>query len=250
MIWKAQSLQLFSLVLMIKALWTPSLLGQGQEVKTPEIVGEVEEVPEAPESIDFGVMGEVFPILEQNLIEVILQKLQKLQADGKLELYQKQIQDRVKNGIERPNSVKDVIHTQTPRSYTFDPSIIVTKDLKDQNGTVFYKSGTKVNPLTIRPMTKPLLLVDGDETDHLTWAFKMLKTYPLAKIIFVKGTPLKIMKEIGLTVYFDQQGVICKKFGIKQVPALISQKDDLLLIQEMKAEDIFQTKESKKEEKQ
>ena len=237
-------MQLFSLILMIQAILTPSLLGQ-EQAKTPEIVAE------AAEAVDFGVMGEVFPILEQNLIEVIMQKLQKLQADGKLEVYQKQIQDRVKNGIERPNPVKDVIHTQTPRSYTFDPSIVVTKDLKDQNGNVFYKSGTKVNPLTIRPMTKPLLLIDGDSTDHLTWAFKMLKTYLLAKIIFVKGAPLKIMKEIGLTIYFDQQGVICQKLGIKQVPALITQKDDLLLILEMKAEDIFQTtEESKNEEKQ
>ena len=67
----------------------------------------------------------------------------------------------------------------------------------------------------------------------------MLKTYPLAKLIFVKGAPLKIMKEIGLTVYFDQQGVICQKFGIKQVPALISQQDEQLLIQEMKAEDLW-----------
>lgn len=242
---------LFSLILMIQAIWPPSLLGQGQEqAKDPEIAVEAAKAAESEEAVDFGVMGEVFPILEQDLIEVIMQKLQKLQADGKLEVYQKQIQDRVKNGIEWPNPVKDVIHTKTPRSYTFDPSIVVSKDLKDHNGNVFYKKGTKVNPLTIRPMTKPLLLIDGDETDHLTWAFKMLKTHPLAKIIFVKGAPLKIMKEIGLTIYFDQQGVICQKFGIKQVPTLISQKDDLLLIQEMKAEDIFQTEESKKEEKQ
>ena len=226
---------------MIQAIWTSCLLGQ-EQAKTAEITAE---------SVDFGVMGEVFPILEQNLIEVILQKLNKLQADGKLEVYQQQIQDRVKNGIERPNSVKDVVHTQTPRSYTFDPSIVVSRDLKDQHGQVFYQKGTRVNPLTIRPMTKPLLLIDGDETDHLTWAFKMLKTYPLAKIIFIKGAPLKIMKEIGLTIYFDQQGVICKRFGIKQVPALITQKDGLLLIQEMKAEDIFEaTKASKKEDNQ
>ena len=228
---------------MIQAIWTSCLLAQAQ-AKDPEIA------VEAAKAVDFGVMGEVFPINEQNLIEVIMQRLQKLQADGKLEVYQQQIQDRAKKGIERPNPVKDVVHTQTPRSYTFDPSIVVSKDLKDQNGNVFYKKGAKVNPLTIRPMTKPLLLIDGDETDHLTWAFKMLKTYPLAKIIFVKGAPLKIMKEIGLTVYFDQQGVICNRFGIKQVPALIMQKDDLLLIQEMKAEDIFQTEESKKDEKQ
>ena len=188
---------------------------------------------------DYGVLGEVFDIQEQDLIEVITQKLQKLQAEGKLDAYQHQIQAKVKESIERPQPVKDVVHTKTPRSYTFDPSIVVSKDLKDQNGNVFYKKGTVVNPLSIRPMTKPLLLIDGDSTDHLTWAFKMLKTYPLAKIIFIKGAPLKIMQEIGLSIYFDQQGVICNRFGIQQVPALITQKDDQLLIQEMKAEDIF-----------
>ena len=188
--------------------------------------------------VDYGVFGEVFEIAEKDLIAVIMQKLEAMQANGQLEAHQQQIQAKVKNNIERPQPVKDIVHTQTPRSYTFDPSIVVSKDLKDQNGNVFYKKGTAVNPLTIRPMTKPLLLIDGDASDHLTWAFKMLKTYPLAKLVFVKGAPLKIMKEIGLTIYFDQQGVICKRFGIKQVPALITQKDDQLLIQEMKAEDI------------
>ena len=197
--------------------------------------------------VDYGVLGEVFDIQEQDLIEVIMQKLHTLQENGQLETYQHQIQAKVKESIERPRPIKDVVHTKTPRAYTFDPSIVVSKDLKDQNGNVFYKNGTKVNPLTIRPMTKPLLLIDGDETNHLTWALKMLKTYPLAKIIFVKGAPLKIMKEIGLTIYFDQQGVICKKFGIKQVPALITQKDDQLLIQEMKAEDVFELETSQAE---
>ena len=197
--------------------------------------------------IDHGVLGEVFDITEQDLIAVILQKLHQLQADGQLEAYQQQIQAKVKDSIERPQPVKDIVHTQTPRSYTFDPSITLSHDLKDHQGNTFYKKGTVVNPLTIRPMTKPLLLIDGDSKDHLTWALKMLKTYPLAKIILVKGAPLKIMKEIGLTIYFDQQGIICKRFGIQQVPVLISQKDDQLLIQEMKTEDIFGTKISQRQ---
>ena len=182
-----------------------------------------------------------FKRMEKDLVEVIMQKFHKLQANGQLETHQQQIQAKVKNSIARLQPVKDIVHTKTPRSYTFDPSIVVSKDLKDQNGNVFYKKGTVVNPLTIRPMTKPLLLIDGDSSDHMTWAFKMLKTYPLAKIILVKGAPLKICHETGLTIYFDQQGVICKRFGIKQVPASITQKDDQLLIQEMKAEDIFGT---------
>ena len=34
--------------------------------------------------------------------------------------------------------------------------------------------------------------------------------------------------------YFDQQGVLSKKFGIKQVPASVEQKDLQLLIKEVK----------------
>ena len=184
-------------------------------------------------------MGELFPIHERDLVEVILQKLNKLQADGKLEEYNQQIQSKVKNGIERPNPVKDVVHTKTPRSYTFDPSITVEKDLKDHNGVVFHRKGETVNPLHYRTMTKPFLLIDGDEADHLTWGLRMLKKYPKAKIILVKGAPLQIWRELGIQVYFDQFGKIINKFGIKQVPAIISQKDNQLLIQEMKAEDLW-----------
>ena len=185
-------------------------------------------------------MGEIFEITEKDLIAVIMQKLHKLQESGQLETHQQKIQAKVQNSIARPQPVKDVVSTQTPRSYTFDPSIIVSHDLKDHNGHVFYKKGTRINPLNIRPMSKPLLLIDGDAREHLTWALKILKVHPLAKIILVKGAPLKIMNEIGLTIYFDQQGIICKRLGIKQVPALITQKDDLLLIQEMQAEEIFE----------
>ena len=184
-------------------------------------------------------MGELFPIHERDLVEVILQKLNKLQADGKLEEYNQQIQSKVKNGIERPNPVKDVVHTKTPRSYTFDPSITVEKDLKDHNGVVFHRKGETVNPLHYRTMTKPCLRIDGDESDHLTWGLRMLKKYPKAKIILVKGAPLQIWRELGIQVYFDQFGKIINKFGIKQVPAIISQKDNQLLIQEMKAEDLW-----------
>jgi conjugal transfer pilus assembly protein TraW len=64
----------------------------------------------------------------------------------------------------------------------------------------------------------------------------MLKIHPLAKIIFVKGAPLKIMEEIGLTVFFDQHGKITKKLGITQVPAIVIQDGKHLKIEEVKAD--------------
>ena len=115
----------------------------------------------------------------------------------------------------------------------------MSKDLKDHKGVVFHRKNDKVNPLHYLKMTKPFLLIDGDDADHLTWALRMLKKYPLGKIILVKGAPLQIWREIGLTIYFDQLGNITKKLGIKQVPALVTQSGDALLIQEMKADDLW-----------
>ena len=43
------------------------------------------------------------------------------------------------------------------------------------------------------------------------------------------------MKENKVRFYFDQQGVLSKKFGIKQVPASVEQKDLQLLIKELVA---------------
>jgi conjugal transfer pilus assembly protein TraW len=186
--------------------------------------------------VDYMIVGEVFPIQEKNLIEVIQAKLLKLQADGKLESYNQQVQSRVKSQIERPAPVAGIAHTITPKTFTYDPSITVTTDLKDAHGTVFHHKGEKVNPLEYRSMTKPFLFIDGDESLQLTWAFRMLKIHPQAKIIFVKGAPIKIMQEIGLTIFFDQHGKITKKLGITQVPAIVTQEGKFLKIEEVKAD--------------
>ena len=185
---------------------------------------------------DFGVVGEVFPIQERNLIEVIQAKLLKLQADGKLETYNQQIQAKVKSQIERPAPVAGITHTVKPRTFTYDPSITVAADLKDHQGTVFHRKGERVNPLHFRSMTKPLLFIDGDDSVQITWAFRMLKKHPLAKIILTNGAPLKIMEDIGLTIYFDQHGKITQKLGIVCVPAIVTQEGEVLKIEEVKAD--------------
>ena len=187
-------------------------------------------------AMDYGVVGEVFPIQEKNLIEVIQAKLLKLQADGKLDKYNQQIQAKVKSQIERPAPVAGITHTVKPRTFTFDPSITVAADLKDHKGTVFHRKGERVNPLHFRAMTKPLLFIDGDDSIQVTWAFRMLKKHPLAKIILTNGAPLKIMEDIGLTIYFDQHGKITQKLGIACVPAIVTQEGEVLKIEEVKAD--------------
>ena len=185
---------------------------------------------------DLGTFGALFPVEENNLIEVIQAKLLKLQQAGTLEMHQQNIQAKVKKQVERPAPVEGIIHTVEPRTFTFDPSIMVKSDLKDHQGTVFHHKGERVNPLQLRSMTKPWLFIDGDDPEQITWAFSILKNHPLAKVILVKGAPLQMMKDLGIQVYFDQFGRITQKLGIKQVPAIVTQEGLLLKIEEIKAD--------------
>jgi conjugal transfer pilus assembly protein TraW len=186
--------------------------------------------------LNLGTFGALFPVEENNLIEVIQARLAKLQQEGTLEKHQQKIQAKIKKQVERPTPVEGIIHTVEPRTFTFDPSITVTSDLKDHQGTVFHHKGERVNPLKLRELTKPLLFIDADVPEHITWAFFMLKRHPLAKVILVKGAPLQMMKDLGIQVFFDQFGKITHKLGIKQVPAIVRQDGLLLKIEEVKAD--------------
>lgn len=185
---------------------------------------------------DLGTFGAMFAIAENNLMEVIQTRLAKLQQEGTLKRHQQSIQNKIKKQVERPKAVKNITHTKDPRTFTYDPSITVMQDLKDHQGTVFAKKGDKINPLTHRSLSKPLLFIDGDENAHLTWAFLMLKRFPLAKVILVKGAPLQIMKDLGIPIFFDQFGKITHKLGIKHIPAIVTQEGMLLKIEEQKAD--------------
>jgi conjugal transfer pilus assembly protein TraW len=181
---------------------------------------------------DLGVFGEVFPIQEKSLIQVIQDKLQQLQDAGTLASYQTMIQERVKTRLENPQEVAGITTTVIPRTFTFDPSLTLSEDLKDHQGTIIHKAGTRINPLTIKPLTKSLLYVDGSQSAQLAWAERQIKIDPKTKVILVKGSPFKLMESMNRPIYFDQAGVSVKKFGITQVPARVIQKGEVLEISE------------------
>ena len=185
---------------------------------------------------DLGVYGETFPIEERSLLEIIRAKLQALSTSGKLEKHQQTILMKAKEQLNRPPPVKNIRRTSTPRSFDWDPSITVPYDLKDHKGQVFHRKGTKVNPLDTHPFRCPFLFVDGDDLKQVAWAIKqhqIAKALHKPKIILVQGSPFDLSKKLNLPIYFDQSGVLVKKFGIAQVPARVSQKERALIVDEV-----------------
>jgi conjugal transfer pilus assembly protein TraW len=181
---------------------------------------------------DYGVVGNTFEILEEDLLVVIERRLKKIEEEGNLEASQKQITQKVVDSIKRPKPVEVIQHTTKARSFTYDPRITVPYDLKDHQGKVFHAKGTKVNPLNYKSLTKPLLFIDGDNQPQVEWAIAQDSQIPQALIILVKGSPFDLMEKLDRAVYFDQEGTLVKKLGIQQVPARVTQQDKHLLIEE------------------
>lgn len=183
---------------------------------------------------NLGTHGATFEIQEPDLLQVIEQKVSILQTSGRLDTLQKTWQSRAKTALEQPKPVSHIRHTTKPRTFYFDPSITVSEDLKDHQGMIFHKVGTRVNPLQTRPLTRVLLFLDGDDSAQLKWALAEAKQRQNKTIlILVKGSPLKQMEQTKLRFYFDQGGQLVQKLGIQQVPARVVQVGLMLKIDEI-----------------
>jgi conjugal transfer pilus assembly protein TraW len=89
-------------------------------------------------------------------------------------------------------------------------------------------------------LNRRLFFVDSREKDQVNWLKAELNN-PLPeqkepvedRIILVGGRPIELEKELGVSVYFDQQGSLTSKFGIQHSPAIAVQEGLKIRIDEI-----------------
>lgn len=175
-----------------------------------------------------GTFGETFKIVEQDLLEQITFELNKLSENGEFQNLQIKMQnDFIKSA--KPKPVLEVTKTSNPRVFFYDPSIKSSQDLKDHKGKIFVKANSLFNPLKIYRLREALLFIDGEDKAQVNWS---LNYGVPCKIILTNGSPFKLMDKYLVKFYFDQHGSLVKKFAIKQIPAIVTQKGEKLQIEE------------------
>ncbi len=190
---------------------------------------------------DFGVRGKIASIEEQDPIVLIQSKLKTMEERGELEQHNRELQKKTKAAIERPKPVEGLSKAKETRIFYYDPTYIISEDLKDHTGQIFYKKGTQLNPLETVSLSQNLLFFDGDDDEQVAFAKENLKeklAENSVKLILVKGAPLVLSEELKVPVYFDQSGLLTKKLRIHHVPALVTQHGLRLRIEEIKMEDL------------
>ena len=185
---------------------------------------------------DLGTVGDTYAIAEPHLLNYIEQTLREKEKSGELAHLEEQAKSRVIDSIRNPKPLAGIKPTQTARTFYFDPSIKVEQNITDAKGNIVVPAGTTKNPLQVVSLSKHLLFFDGSDPQQVRHARALIDYYGgKVKPILVAGSYLDLMKAWQLSVYFDQQGVLTRKFGITQVPALVSQEGLRLRIDELKA---------------
>lgn len=173
---------------------------------------------------DFGIEGHTYKIIEEDMLKVIEQRLSKVD----LEQLNNKMTEKAKAYIERPTAVSGITRVKETREFFYDPTYILEEDIKDHRGIIIHHKGTKVNPLNSVPLREALIFIDGDDQSQVELALSLrAKQQGKAKIILVKGSPLQLQRnhrKDKIWFYFDQSGYLTKKFGINQVPALVTQE--------------------------
>lgn len=175
---------------------------------------------------DFGLRGELFPIVEENLILVLQKRLSSNPSHNPVQPLLKKIEEKAKHPKLKfvpPNATKN-------RTFHYDPSYTVPASIKNEKGIVIVQQGTKINPLKHLPLSSTLLFFDGNNPAHIQWAEAQKDP---TKWILVDGNPFKLEEQKNRPVYFDQNGFLIDKFKLEHIPARLSQDGLLLKIEEV-----------------
>jgi conjugal transfer pilus assembly protein TraW len=180
---------------------------------------------------DYGIRGALFPIKEESLLEVITSRLQTASDDGKLESMQEEFRNRVKEKIKRPVPVVGLTKATKSRSWTYDPTFTQNTAIKDHRSQVIVKEGTSVNPLDSIAWGEALIFIDGEDLAQIDWAIRKR-----GKIVLTRGAPLELSEKLKRRIYFDQSGLLTKRFKIEALPATIEQEGNRLRVNEIAIE--------------
>ncbi|OYX59897.1 MAG: type-F conjugative transfer system protein TraW [Novosphingobium sp. 32-60-15] len=187
--------------------------------------------PARIEARDYGQTGQAFPVIEPDLLSTIEARLKRAESTGELARTNEMFAKRVEAKVRRPTPVAGLSPAIESRDWTYDPTVQLEHDIRDQKGNLIGRAGQRINPLDFVAIRQTLVFVDGDDADQVAWATSR-DTDLNAKIIFVSGSPIEEMTNRKRRFYFDQEGKLTSRFGIEHTPAVVQQNGRVMRVSE------------------
>lgn len=205
---------------------------------------------------NLGVRGSIYQIAEPDMLTGIEQTLEGMQQSGVLARENRIVLKRTIQHIVRPtpvSGVSDLPKGAIPTTRQFNPSIMLKETIKDTQGDLIAKKGTRINPLDYRYFNECLAFINGDNPSQVTWGSQLIKASEhqrkRLKIILVNGNIKKTASILKTRIYFDQYGKLCHHFKITHTPTLVYEPEVERHQKINEAKEIEETEEAKKEKR-
>ncbi len=186
------------------------------------------------QATDVDVLGPTYEISEPHLLRMIEQRLRDKENSGELARLEAQARETAVSAVRTPPPVPGLKATETARTFYFDPSFTLERNILGAHGELLFAAGTRKNPLEVVSLSRHLLFFDARDPRQVGRARQLIARFQgRVKPILVGGSYLELMKTWQAPVYYDQQGRLTRRLGITQVPALVSQAGLRLRIDEL-----------------
>lgn len=175
---------------------------------------------------DYGVLGKIYPIQEEDLIVAMQKRMAEKVASGEMADEMDKLKNKSKGYVKRPAGV-NLPKTTVYSAVQIDVRYTLHKDILDSKGKVLFPAGTTINPLEIYPLKTGFCFINGDDKDQVEWAKNMC--HPSSRIVLVNGNYEDVAQRLNIRVYFDQKQTLVKRFNIASVPTVIRQSGSYLV---------------------
>ena len=203
-------------------------------VSAPLVLGLMLGAAGGARAMDLGVIGPTYEISEPHLLQMIEQRLREKERSGELGRLEAEARKRGIATVKNPPPVTGLRPTDTVRTFYFDPSFTLDRNIFGPQGELLFAAGTRKNPLEVVSLSRHLLFFDARDPRQVGRARQLIALYQgRVKPILVGGSYLDLMQSWHVPVYYDQQGLLTRRLGITQVPALVSQDGLRLRIDEL-----------------
>jgi len=185
-------------------------------------------------AVDLGPIGPTYELREPDLLEFIRARIEEKARTGELKRLEEQFKRQAEESIRNPQPVPELSQATAARTFYYDPTFVLDRNVFDDKGNVLFPAGTRKNPLEVVSMTKRLLFFDARDRRQVENALHLIDSFAgRVKPILVGGSYVDLMKAWKVPVYFDQHGDLTRQLGILHVPALVSQEGMRLRIDEL-----------------
>ena len=168
------------------------------------------------------VLGQTFPIVEPDTMTEIRTRIEQTNWEALMK----------RSPISAYSAFDSVVLPRAEKtgSRLFDPTYALPYEIRDDNGTVLYPKGFRINIYEKMRMPGRIIVVTQDPAD-LRWLDTVVKPTDLDKVFLAAGNPVLLRQATGRkTFVLDERTV--ERFGLQRVPSIVHQEGLALRVDE------------------